>query len=105
MFGEQKEDFNSVYYQLIMHVYDLDLINWPCFYGHSLPMTQLLEMFYRFSFYFKGEKNCELLQRVFMNQRAIDPAVQQNALDIVQASCQNIYRICTKSVKELANYP
>ena len=76
MFSEQKEDVNSVYYQLIMHVYEMDLISWPCYYGHSLPMTQLLEMFYRFSFYFKGEKNCQLLQTIFMNERAINPSVQ-----------------------------
>lgn len=48
----------------------------PAITRHCLPFCKLMEMYYRFSFFFKGEQAAVFINQFFLDEAVLRPNVQ-----------------------------
>ena len=76
MCGEQKEaKDDNPYLQLVKHVFAKDLLHAPAITRHCLPFCKLMEMYYRFSLFFKGEQGAMFIDQFFLDEAVLRPNV------------------------------
>ena len=108
--AEQKEakDDNPVY-QLVKHIFPKDLLHSPAITRHCLPFCRLLEMYYRFSIFFKGQQATMLIDTFFLDDAVLRPNVMQNGkidregnIQVVRDVVINLQRLVSRAVKDLS---
>ena len=86
------------HYQLVSYVLSKDHLNtYPCISQHTLTLDKYIELVYRWSFFYKGEDLCQLIQAFFFNEKLI----QNSEPSVVKTTCSYLNKIIAKNINDI----